>query len=61
MQPQDIKPELFILKELIEKMTGIVQIEDLSADQIQALAGGRYIQLETTLQTNDYRKSRKSN
>ena len=24
VQPQEIKPELFVLKELIEKMTGIV-------------------------------------
>lgn len=25
-----MKPELFLLKELIEKMTGIMQIEDLN-------------------------------
>lgn len=42
-QKQLLKPELLLLKELIEKMTGIVQIEDLNHDQVQALAGGRYI------------------
>ncbi|CAD8184298.1 unnamed protein product [Paramecium octaurelia] len=55
-----IKPEILILRELIEKMTGIVHIEDLTPQQIQALAGGRYIQLETTSQTNEFRRSRKS-
>lgn len=57
---KNIKPEILILRELIEKMTGIVHIHDLTPQQIQALAGGRYIQLETTSQTNEYRKSRKS-
>jgi hypothetical protein len=43
-----MKPELYLLKELIQNMTGLQKVEDLKQDQIQALAGGRYIQLDTT-------------
>lgn len=50
--------DLIVLRELISKMTGIEITEDLSEDQLEALAGGETLKQVVTILYLKYKKKK---
>lgn len=48
--------DLIILREIISKMSGSETLEALNYNQLQALAGGIFLQIESAALTNDFKK-----
>ena len=48
--------DLIILREIISNMSGNEALEALTYNQLQALAGGIYLQIESAAVTNDFKK-----